>query len=530
VGEGRLCPGRHPVVEEFPDQAKKGWETAKRTAFHEMLAFCQDQQRRGTPIDAVVCWHSNRFSRADSQETSWFIWEFRKAGVNLIYTASHGWRDFRKDGDRILFNLEQDTTNHRFVQDLAQACARGRLDAAREGRPLAVCPYAYRKEYEEKVVRGKKRRRPLRLVPGDPAEVEIVRWLFRTYADTITSLKKLAKELTRRGVPGPKKAPAWSPETIKVILPNPVYLGLPVFGRRQFGKFFRLEDGRPVPAKTARAVATDRSGWVVSDNRHEPLIDQATFDRVQRRLAENRRRTTPHPEQVRVLAGLVVCGNCGRTMVGRDLRHASRVDGRLVCHRRLFCGGYNTFGGSFCGYNCVDEGALVRVLLEKLESHFAGPAARARLRAKMEELRREAREDKGDLARQLRARLEALDAQVEVAAGRLLTEDESLRPVLRRQLHKMQAERERLRAELDQAQSRAADAARAADGAEALIDRALALAGRLAKTAGPGRPDGLAGRAQRDGGPGGDALRVPAVRPAPPQPVVARPGPSQARR
>ena len=466
------------VVEEFPDQAKKGWETSKRTAFHAMLAYCQERQRRGRPIDAIVCWHSNRFSRADSQETGWFIWEFRKAGVNLIYTASHGWRDFRKDSDRILFNLEQDTTNHRFVMDLAQAATRGRLDAAREGRPLSVCPYGYAKEYEEVVVRGKKRRRPKRLVPGDPAEVEIVRWLFRTYADTITSLKKLAKDLTRRGVPGPKKAPAWGAETIKAILTNPVYLGIPAFGRRQFGKFFRLVDGQPAPAKTRRVVANDPSRWIVSDNRHEPLIDQATFDRVQKRLAENRRRTTPNPEQVRVLAGLVVCANCGRNMVGRDSRHASRKDGRIVCHRRLLCGGYNTFGSVFCSHNSTDEDALVAVLLEKLQERFTDPAARQRLRDEAARLRRQEREGRGELAGQLRNSLQALTGQIEVAARRVLTEDEALLPVLREQLRKMRAEHDRLAAELAALDATTAPADDAGE-VEAMIDRAVALVGRL---------------------------------------------------
>jgi DNA invertase Pin-like site-specific DNA recombinase len=74
------------VVREFADQAEKGHETASRSEFHEMLRFCQ-QQRQGTPINAVVVWNENRFSRSDSQETAWFIWEFRKAGVTRMFTA-----------------------------------------------------------------------------------------------------------------------------------------------------------------------------------------------------------------------------------------------------------------------------------------------------------------------------------------------------------------------------------------------------------------------------------------------------------
>src|SRR5438552_2901749 len=55
------------LVREFADQAKKGHETATRTAFHEMLAFCQQEARRKSTVRAIVTWHTNRFSRSDSQ-------------------------------------------------------------------------------------------------------------------------------------------------------------------------------------------------------------------------------------------------------------------------------------------------------------------------------------------------------------------------------------------------------------------------------------------------------------------------------
>jgi DNA invertase Pin-like site-specific DNA recombinase len=52
-----VCPREGiEIVREFADQAKAGWDTARRTDFYEMLAFCQQQHRQGTPISAVVCW------------------------------------------------------------------------------------------------------------------------------------------------------------------------------------------------------------------------------------------------------------------------------------------------------------------------------------------------------------------------------------------------------------------------------------------------------------------------------------------
>src|SRR6516165_5921814 len=78
------------LVHEFVDQAKAGWDTARRTDFHEMLRFCQEQARKRDPIDVVVCWHTNRFSRADSLETAKFLCEFRDAGARRVLTAQRG--------------------------------------------------------------------------------------------------------------------------------------------------------------------------------------------------------------------------------------------------------------------------------------------------------------------------------------------------------------------------------------------------------------------------------------------------------
>jgi DNA invertase Pin-like site-specific DNA recombinase len=474
----QACPKEGiDLVREFADQAKKGHETASRTDFHAMLDFCRQQARGKAPIEAIVCWNPNRFSRSDSQETSWFVWEFRKAGVSRIFTASHGWRDFRRMEDRILFNIEQDASSHQYILNLARDATRGRIDAAKEGRPLSEAPYGYRKEYEDVVVKGKRRRRPKRLVPGDPVEVEVVRWLFRSYATTITSTSRLARELNRRGVRPPKRARAWCRQTVEAILKNVVYRGLPVWGRKQFGKFFRVEEEQPAPATTRRIVTNDPAEWIVGEQPHEPLIDPDTFELVQRRLFQNRRNKSPRPEQVRPLAGLLRCGCCGYAMVGRDSRHNSRRDGTVVAHRQYVCSGYNTYGASVCGQNTVREDVLLDVLLRKLQERFHDPAQRRRLRDEVESQERDGREGREGAAEKLRDRAEALAAQINQAARRLLTEDEALLPVLRQQLREMQEEQAGVAKELAALESQPAPTPwREIEGQ---LDQVVALVGRL---------------------------------------------------
>src|SRR5262245_23443194 len=130
--EGACAKAGVEAVASFADHGKSGHATAKRKGFHDMLAYCQDAQRRGEPVDVIVTWHANRFSRADSIETSWYLHEFRKAGVGKMLTAER-WVSFDRLEDRVLLGLEQDVSSHKYSVDLAHACIRGKLTRAKAG-------------------------------------------------------------------------------------------------------------------------------------------------------------------------------------------------------------------------------------------------------------------------------------------------------------------------------------------------------------------------------------------------------------
>jgi hypothetical protein len=56
-----------------------------------------------------------------------------------MFTASNGWRDFCKMQDRVIANIEQDTSHLPYVVNLADDSTRGHIRAAdrheRPGRP-----------------------------------------------------------------------------------------------------------------------------------------------------------------------------------------------------------------------------------------------------------------------------------------------------------------------------------------------------------------------------------------------------------
>src|SRR5262249_42076077 len=116
------------IEREFEDWGKRGGQMKKRDAFQEMLRFCQDRYSEGKPIEAIVCWDASRFSRATSVETNHYIWEFQQVGVHRLFTASGKWIDFRREDDRLLFNVQQDFTSHRYVVDLSANITRGKKE------------------------------------------------------------------------------------------------------------------------------------------------------------------------------------------------------------------------------------------------------------------------------------------------------------------------------------------------------------------------------------------------------------------
>jgi site-specific DNA recombinase len=467
------APGQNiQIVKEFTDQAKKGHETAKRTAFHDMLAFCQLRAKQGRPVEAVICWHPNRFSRSDSHETGHYLWLFREAGVRRMFTATRGWTDFGRMEDRILQGIEQEASNHRYVVDLARDCTRGRLAGARDGRWMGgPIPYAYRPEMEKVTIKGKTRWVTARLILGPDDEVRVVRQLFLDYANTAIGQWRLAQRLTAAGVTPPRGGKrGWTTHAIRGILTNPVYLGRLVWGRRTCGKFFGVVNAELVPLDGSKKWRpNDPNAYIYAASQtHEPLVDLPTFERCQAKLARQKKGRQPRLGCY-ALSGLVRCGHCEGNMVAR----VDRVKGHT--YKRLLCGTYNRSGGAGCKFNAVDADQLARAVVAKLQAQLFSEGAMKALR---EEIARQAEggATAGKALSQMEGRLAQLARAVERAAKRVIDEeDDDLVPALRKQLKAAQLEHDEL--------ARQVDAARLArqkpEDLDALVNEAMALAGRF---------------------------------------------------
>ena len=185
------------------------------------------------------------------------------------------------------------------------------------GKPLCTNPpYGYVKDPEDK----------MRWVVDEDA-AEIVRQAFRLCMDGYGPTQ-IAKEFMKRGYKNPTAHAKdmgynppdnrtnagdyiWDTSTIVHMLSRQEYLGHTV-NFKTYRKSY----------KQKKQLKNDPSEWQVFKNTHEAIIDQETFDIVQR-IRDGRRRWTPMGEMP-ILSGMLFCADCGAKLYqarGRGWEH-----------------------------------------------------------------------------------------------------------------------------------------------------------------------------------------------------------------
>ncbi|NGY65322.1 recombinase family protein [Lentzea sp. NEAU-D13] len=316
-----LIDGVGSVVAEFFDVGvSRRWSWQDRPEAAALLAAAADP---GRDFDAVVVGEYERAFHGD---------QFREvvSGLNALGVAvwlpeAGGPVELGSPVHEALMVLLGAQAQREVARARQRVLAAMRSQTRVQGRFLGGRPpYGYRLVdggRHPNPVHGRWGRR-VRVLAPDPVTAPWVRWMFaeRARGRTVASL---ARELNDRGVVCPSGADRernthrsgerWIVRTVAMILENPRYTGRQVWNRSSttgHGAGGRT-GGRGSGALRYNPV----SEWEVSERiAHEPLVDDERFVAVQ-----GMRVAKPAKDgEVRryLLAGLVVCGLCGRRMDG----------------------------------------------------------------------------------------------------------------------------------------------------------------------------------------------------------------------
>lgn len=368
------------VLRWYVDEGIPGWRD-DREQFQRLIA---DLEKRHD-FRAVLCWHTNRFSRFPVLEANHYWYLLDRAGVHLS-TVAQGRQDWSDIGQWLKASIEQHgDAQHRFK--LSADVKRGKRAIAEKGLWQSKPPFGY-------IVVDR------RLQPGDPLHVQIVRRIFQEYIDG-HSLRGIAERLNADGYANLTNG-GWGATTVRSKLRNINYTG----------RFFWNNEIE------------------IPDN-HPAIIDAETFAKAQVRLREQQHQTTPHTNGGSFLfTGLLRCGKCQAAMGGFSEKGIS-------CYRCKANAEKAT-----CDRNAVKQGELLACVVDTIEAHWMNPATVKGIRDELHNIVA-AEHPKVD-GRQIERQLATLDAKLMKAKRRLVEVDTDMLPLVQEQIRELRSQREQM--------------------------------------------------------------------------------------
>lgn len=312
-----------PIVGEYVDRGVSGKSIEGRYELQKLLR----DAKQGL-FDEVLVWKINRISR----RTIDLLKIVEELGQQRI--------TFRSFSE----NFETETAMGKFALQMLGAVGElerntivdnvrmGMKQRARSGQWNGGKVLGYR---SSQTIRGQRHRRDstLEIVPDEAA---IVLKIFELYASG-RGLKAIANQINREGLTT-KRGNAFSTDSIKQIILNPVYIGKIRYLQHEHWNERRRKGKNASP--------------ILVEGGHEPIVSDELWEKVQllqRSKAVTSSRTF---DGKYTLTGLMRCPQCGAAMVASRTVNKLK-DGSRIVRRYYACGNFKSKGSSVCRANSV---------------------------------------------------------------------------------------------------------------------------------------------------------------------------------
>lgn len=280
----------------FLDEGISGRNAAKRPAFNEMIGLAK---RKPKPFDVILVWKYSRFAR--NREDSVVYKSMLRKDLNIDVVSIS--EDVGDDKMSILFEAMIEAMDEYYSINLAEEVKRGMTEKAKRGGVLSIPAFGYKVENNEFVT--------------IPEEAEIIRKVFNDYACGKGFLS-IAKALNAMGVKT-HRGNKIENRTVEYWLNNPVYIG----------KTRWNPDG-----KLSRNYTSCTA--IISNGTHTPIIDTKTWDKVQKKMKEQKAKFRKYynPDRNDLshwLSGIVRCEKCGAVLSNQGGFFGCSNRGRGTC-------------------------------------------------------------------------------------------------------------------------------------------------------------------------------------------------------
>ncbi|MBU5331451.1 recombinase family protein [Anaerocolumna aminovalerica] len=278
-----------------------GETIAARPVMQELLAEVEQGM-----WDGVLVMEVERLARGDTVDQGIVAQTFKFSNTKIItpmkiYDPNNEYDEEYFEFGLFMSRREYKTTNRRLQ--------RGRADSVKEGKYVgSVAPFGY-KRIKIKNDKG------YTLEPI-PEQADVVKMIFDWYTSGEVqedgSRKRLgmtliARRLNELGIK-PQKKDVWTLPTIRDMLSNPVYMG-------KIRWNFRPHEKKMVNGKIAKR-RPHSNDFTIVNGLHEAIIDEFTFNLAQHNIKKNPPKPIGENYVIKnPLAGLIICGKCGRAMV-----------------------------------------------------------------------------------------------------------------------------------------------------------------------------------------------------------------------
>ena len=261
---------------------------------------------------AVLVMEIERLARGNTIDQGIIAQTFQLTNTLIITPNKTYDTNNEYDNEFLEFGLFMSRREYKAISRRIQS---GRVQSVKEGNFIgSVTPYGYDKE-------KLKNEKGYKLIPNE--EAENVKLIFNLFIDS-SGTSTLAYKLNDLGIRSRTNS-IWTSAMVRNILINRVYIGFVSWGRRAHVK--KLNNNE---INKSRPISND---YLEAKGKHEPIIDDITFYRVQELLKSTSVKKVPQEKVLRnPLSGLIKCGKCNTNMIRRPYKN--NADDTLLCKNK----------------------------------------------------------------------------------------------------------------------------------------------------------------------------------------------------